>query len=451
MRTLISFRSAALLAIILVLSGSVLPSSAQSATPPSDQTPTFTALHMVSATNGWAVVTVPDTSPLRSSPLSGDTYPGTEAYIVHTEDGGQRWANVSPAMPQANVMPDAGAYNCDCSDNGFSGWSVLDDDHVWVMIDDAGFQGNQLFSGISLRKTSDAGQTWQNFVGAMNAPSVVATTFIDPTHGWLLAGNLPSDDGSDQPALLYRTSDGVRWDLISDDGSHSHPGSNPDGADEPISTVETGITAMMHKDMAFESETSGWMLVDSPDSTDAHLLHTTDGGVTWTRNSVLPNVNEDYCSVFQLQVSAPNITFMTGCISGRYFYQSSDDGQSWQNRPIPAYLLNFSGWPQAFMLNALTGWVLGCDSQLDAAGCDSKAKPFLYKTADAGKTWSEIGALPDALAPLNGDFGLQTLAQFDFVDDQTGWAIAPTDALFSTHDGGKTWTAIQSVIPGLQN
>ena len=137
---------------------------------------------------------------------------------------------------------------------------------------------------------------------------------------------------------------------------------------------------------------------------------------------------------------------LASCYPTRMLYHSSDAGQSWQSKALPDNLFPFNDWPQLFMLNRTTGWALGCDTEVKPADCNSSAAPFLYKTADTGETWRKIGALPQALAPATFDYGVQIVPKFDFVDDQTGWAINPSGELLTTRDSGKTWTALEWVI-----
>lgn len=449
MRTRLSLRFAALLLIMLTCGLGILPAGAQQATPSADQTAAFTALRMISPTDGWAVVTVPDSGGF-SNAVPGDVYAGNLAYILHTHDGGQRWTNVTSTPPIETLLP-AGGYGCDCSDNGIAGFFFLDSDHAWEMIDDAGFPDNQAFGGISVRSTSDGGQTWQTSIDGMDAPYVITSDFIDPQHGWLLIGGIPPTDSGDQPALLFQTIDGgLHWHLIADDGTYPHmSGSAPNPAD-PISPLATGITPLNHTGMVFESKASGWMLVDEIDGDQSHMLHTANGGVTWEKVTGLDRLKGDpSCSLNLLTIDPPGaITFLAGCYAGDVIIHSPDDGKTWQGNPVPANLLNLHGWPQLFMLNSTTGWALGCDASAGSDACDASAPTNLYTTSDAGAAWSKVGSLPSALQPVTADY-IETDPRLDFVDDQTGWAIAPAGRLFTTRDGGTTWSLLQPSITGI--
>lgn len=441
MRTLTSFRFAAfLLTALLLITGSSL--QAQATKP--DATPIFTAIHMLSKTEGWAVVTTPNPR-TDSYAVPGQIYPATLASLLHTSDGGLSWTDVTLAMPSG--LPPQGVYGCDCSDNGLAGFFFLDNQHAWLMLNDVGLPQNQIFNGISVRATDTSGQSWQQSHQALGGPFVITSSFIDAQRGWLLVGGVPSIDGGSQPALLYRTSDGgMRWTLIADDGSQPHSDDRSGDVVAPISTLESGVTPKYHLEMKFESASSGWMLTTYYDPPGTDVLHTTDGGVSWSAID-RPEMLNDFCGLSQLKFGAPGeLLLLASCYPTRMLIHSSDDGQSWQSTALPDNLFPYTDWPQLFMLNMTTGWALGCDSEIKPDNCDASAAPFLFKTVDGGATWRKIGALPEALTPATFEYGVQIVPKFDFVDDQTGWAIDASGELLSTHDSGKTWTALDLVI-----
>ncbi|MBB2988053.1 putative Ig domain-containing protein [Terracoccus luteus] len=80
------------------------------------------------------------------------------------------------------------------------------------------------------------------------------------------------------------------------------------------------------------------------------------------------------------------------------------------------------------------GFVLGRDT------CGAATCTRVWRTTDAGATWSLAGRVPLPLAP-SGEHGVTGLAM---VDDTVGWAHTPD--LERTGDGGRTWAA--SPLPG---
>jgi hypothetical protein len=96
--------------------------------------------------------------------------------------------------------------------------------------------------------------------------------------------------------------------------------------------------------------------------------------------------------------------------------------------------------PAGFAPNSVTfvslqlGWVLG------GAPCQSGTCLALLRTSDAGHTWSAVQAPPTTFAPANSPatYPQAGVSEVRFADPQDGWAFGPD--LWSTHNGGRTWT-----------
>ncbi|HEX2910924.1 MAG TPA: YCF48-related protein [Chloroflexia bacterium] len=84
-------------------------------------------------------------------------------------------------------------------------------------------------------------------------------------------------------------------------------------------------------------------------------------------------------------------------------------------------------------VDALHGWALGSACP-DGGECALR----VWATSDGGQSWLKRNA-PGTKPAWNGENG-QTghVRQLRFVNRQDGWAFNP--GLFSTHDGGQTWT-----------
>jgi photosystem II stability/assembly factor-like uncharacterized protein len=117
-------------------------------------------------------------------------------------------------------------------------------------------------------------------------------------------------------------------------------------------------------------------------------------------------------------------------------YRTHDGGMTWQaTTPIRFFGL----WS---FISADKGWVWS--PELPDPGSTAPVHATLYRTKDGGESW----------APLRPKRGLDQyvtkgrhVIQLDFVDDQSGWAIAKDSHNFTrllhTADGGSTWNAIQ--------
>ncbi|HTC71031.1 MAG TPA: hypothetical protein VK662_15780 [Acidothermaceae bacterium] len=87
-------------------------------------------------------------------------------------------------------------------------------------------------------------------------------------------------------------------------------------------------------------------------------------------------------------------------------------------------------------MSATQGFVLGaqaCTGTACGQGCASGSCATLASSVDGGKTWTNIGALPAALTGAS-----PAITKVRFATASDGWAFDPQ--LWSTHDGGHTWT-----------
>ncbi len=98
----------------------------------------------------------------------------------------------------------------------------------------------------------------------------------------------------------------------------------------------------------------------------------------------------------------------------------------------PAALLGLSPASVTFA-SASDGWVLGTGT------CPSGACAAISRTADAGRTWTSVAAPAASIVPGPAQ-GTQGISRLRFADAQDGWAYGPD--LWSTHDGGATWTRL---------
>jgi photosystem II stability/assembly factor-like uncharacterized protein len=115
---------------------------------------------------------------------------------------------------------------------------------------------------------------------------------------------------------------------------------------------------------------------------------------------------------------------------------SADSGLTWQDiSPIRSGQNDILG---VHFINPAQGWLVGRQAQEDQSFSLS-----IYQTRDGGSTWSE--------APLSAFSSAETWelesAEFEFLDDETGWIAFNLHSgsnfsfgrLLATGDGGQTW------------
>jgi photosystem II stability/assembly factor-like uncharacterized protein len=311
----------------------------------------------------------------------------TNAYVLRTMDGGTSWHDVTP--PGASTL-------------GFgTGASFLDSNRGWILIADP----NDPVNAGTLYHTTDGGVHWEKNSVPFGGGDI---QFLDDDKGWMM---LPADVGAGNMAVkFFQTTDGGKnWSQV----FSNLPTDANSNKSLPYSGIKSGFTPL--------SLDEAWASGQSYASNDFYLYHSTDGGHTWQKaQDPIPNTGE---AMYQIQ---PPVFFdqQTGILpmtigsegSNTLFLRTHDDGATWTvGAAVPG-----SGRYSVASLNDLFVW-FGDE---------------LSVSHDGGQTWKTI--TPNVNLS-------DTLAQLQFVDAQTGWAIA-SDAsghasLYRTTDGGQTWTA----------
>lgn len=173
----------------------------------------------------------------------------------------------------------------------------------------------------------------------------------------------------------------------------------------------------------FVSPEVGWIQWSTNDSPSGALFKTTDAGTHWQRQLTLDVGPMGGCA---LDVSATEGLYI--CIRGSY--RTSDGGAHWQRLDLP------SGENIAFaFLNSREAWT---------------ASSSLFHTTDAGQHWTEVVKLDQVKGLSHGDS--LGWGQFMFRDALSGWLVPrgylgpgpspprSSPYLYRTRDGGKTWT-----------
>ncbi len=212
----------------------------------------------------------------------------------------------------------------------------------------------------------------------------------------------------------------------------------PAAIDAPL--IETPALVAVY----FLNELDGWGV------TEAEVVRTNDGGVTWY-NVTPPNVTETGYSVEIFALDAERAWMQkpdfNNYPNSGFLNRTFDGGITWTTTTVP-----FSGARITF-LDANNGWVL---ADL-GAGAGSNAVA-VYQTSDGGTTWVQT-YINDPNHPNAGDTLPLGGLKSDLVplNMQTAWVTGVTYAsgsiyLYRTDDGGHTWTAVSLPLPeGTEN
>jgi photosystem II stability/assembly factor-like uncharacterized protein len=149
------------------------------------------------------------------------------------------------------------------------------------------------------------------------------------------------------------------------------------------------------------SETEGWAVGEA-----GTILHTTDGGVTWTEQA--SGTVEALHAVKFLDASH-------GWAVGTVMLWTDDGGSSWrQGNAFPAsnYGVDF--------VDLNRGWAVGTGG-------------VVFRTTDGGRNW-----MPSP-TPTS-----ENLKDVDFMSASVGWAVGANGTIIRTTNGGTTWTRQRS-------
>lgn len=165
----------------------------------------------------------------------------------------------------------------------------------------------------------------------------------------------------------------------------------------------------------FGSATDGWAV------SRGVLLHTADGGGSWTQASKLPG-NFYHFGPSTVTPSHYHQMQPPGC--GATVHRTASGSRTWD--ALPATLPR-NDYETVFFLNDSLGWLAGNYGHF-------------ARTQDGGKTWT-VKDLPARVR----------VARIQFVTPSRGWLqthYASDGGVLGTHDGGLTWQTQDTGLPG---
>ncbi|MBC8083327.1 MAG: hypothetical protein H7Z21_08950, partial [Hymenobacter sp.] len=356
-----------------------------------------------------------------------------EPRLRHTVDGGLSWT--APALPAFNSNYVYSAVVCPIATTAFF---------------TAVGPGRGSYS--QLLRSTDRGLTWQAHMGSFGSTfSANQVVFSDALHGWVLGL-----DEATATYLLYASTDGGQTWALRATLAALYPGGltfadalhglfSANGT--YYATADGGLTwnpttGGMPGALYFNRTTqlgpggTGWAV----SANAATVYRTLDYGQTFELRASLPPANAYRALAFPDPThgwALPN--FYWGDL-GTSVLRTSKRGQPWQVRTLDGLLPNVAPYNTRVGAGAFpdadTAWVGGYTSA-DNLG---SLVGLVARTTDGGRTWSRqtLGASPS--------FGeVEAMGCWD-----TRRAVALESnqyLLFSTRDGGRTWTGAPNPDP----
>ena len=322
--------------------------------------------------NGWVVG-------------SGD-YWGESGVILHTDDGGATWT------PQTSNL--AGWLDgVDFADQS-TGWAISDDPFPWG-----------LGANTCIERTTDGGATWIPLYVASGA-ALQAVQFLDVSTGWVAGSYQPMENES-VAAIFATTNGGFTWTR------EKLPKDAPEISGLQFLDAQTGWAVGVSEDWETGVET-GW------------VLHTTDGGKTWTR---VPGLDDAVPYAVRFSDA------QHGWIGGdNGVWATSDGGTTWQKVAGAEGVTAIAAADPQHVWAFGTGFLV---STVDASG-DTAAPATIDQ--DVGWSWS---SKPVTVHLLANDVGGSGVASTDYSTDgggawQPGADITVTAPADHANDGYHT-------------
>jgi photosystem II stability/assembly factor-like uncharacterized protein len=218
---------------------------------------------------------------------------------------------------------------------------------------------------------------------------------------------------------------------VNSDGNIIH---TADGGDSW--TVQHSTPSVYLRCVAFANPKVGWV---GTLSRRQRLLRTADGGATWVAVTNLPaNAPVAICG---LAVVNENVVYGSGTNRPEDFpllVKTTDGGATWTAIDMSSHA---SILIDVFFRDAMHGWVVGGKASQPTPTTRDKLKPVVLETTDGGATWVNRLVGQEASFPF-GEWGWK----IQFLNDKVGFVSLENfsdGAILKTTDGGKIWTRIK--------
>jgi photosystem II stability/assembly factor-like uncharacterized protein len=345
---------------------------------------------------------------------AGGVFPYTSGYygIIKTTDGGNSWTDITIGIDNSQIHPDQ---HC---------LAFGPDTNLWV--------GND--GGIW--KTTDQGQTWINCNQTLGVTQFY-TLAIHPTNSNFLIGGT-QDNGS----VRYDGNSGWPQLDAGDGGPAAIEWDSPNiyyttyVYIDPIYKWNNGVyqgtvTGPWSGDRA--SWCNGPLVVD-PNQNDALLagtyrvFRTTNSGGNWTQISGDLTGGSAYLRALAVSTTGSD-TIYSGSSNGRVYLTT--DGSTWNPR--------YTGLPNAAIPDVI---IDPTDWQTTYVCADRSSSGRIYKTTDAGLSWSDVtGDLATGLRAMSMtiDFSVNPLVLY----------VGTDYGVYYSTNGGTNWSQYGTDLPNV--
>jgi photosystem II stability/assembly factor-like uncharacterized protein len=316
------------------------------------------ALQFVNATSGWAV--------------------GSGGEIFATTNGGAIWT----AQTSSTTEDLSAVHFIDAAE----GWAV----------------GDQR----TILHTSDGGATW-TAQSSGTGYDLTGVTFTDVQNGWATGQTFTPYDDYSSGVILHTTDGGQDWTT------------------QYASTFDSNTTTpgIAFSAAAFADAQHGWAVGETQGSDAGYnqtvIMHTTDGGTTWTQQlDFSPHYTsmEDDATLTSVACTDAEHAVAVGYDEDNAeIWRTTNSGQNWTRVGQKLWpLYDETDLSDVVFVNATHGWAVGGG--------------YIIHTTDGGATWAKQ-LIPNDLDSL-------PLDALSFVSPTQGWAAGGAGDILATTTGG---------------